>query len=359
MKPADDLLNELETLFSDVAVPEPTVNLEDPASSSLEKPPRPKVTPQEALQTPVSPAPATQDSPVEKVEEKLAQELWTDLAEQRQSDQSAQSQALEQQVAALQRRAIHLEASTAVSQAAVSVLDPQELMQTTVNVIRDRFHLYHVSLFLLDETGEWAMVRASTGKAGQQTVAPRMGHRLAVGGENMVGWVCAHRQARIALDVDADAGSPIRAGVAQDSDDPLLPDTRSQMVLPLHTGDRLLGALDVQSTEEAAFDDEDVRTIQGMADTVAIALENAHLFAETRRSMRRQHLAARITDRLQHTTSVADILAKTVQDLGETFDLSEATICLGTETELQAQGNGRNRKSSLNRRPNVAFQDTE
>lgn len=250
---------------------------------------------------------------------------------------AAQQDVLSQQVAErthllqeanyqLQKRAIHLEASAEISRATASILDPQELMQSTVDLIRTRFNYYHVTLFLLDETSEWAVAQASTGKVGQQMVDPRTRHRLAVGGQSMVGWVCAHNRSRVALDVGADAVH---------FDHPLLPHTRSEIVLPLRVGERLLGALDAQSTEEAAFDDDDLRTLQGMADMVAVALDNARLFAETRRSVRQQQLVTRITERLQQATSLTDILSLTAADLGETFDLDQATVCLGTAAEFQ------------------------
>jgi putative methionine-R-sulfoxide reductase with GAF domain/HAMP domain-containing protein len=226
-----------------------------------------------------------------------------------------------------QKRAIHLETSAEISRAAASILDPQELMQTTADLIRDRFNVYHASLFVLDETGEWAVVRASTGAVGRQMVAQP--HRLRVGHESMVGWVCAQRQARIALDVGTDAVH---------FDNPLLPHTRSEMVLPLLVGDRLLGALDVQSSDEAAFDDDDVRSLQGMADLIAVALENAGLFAATRRSAQHQRFIAQYTNRLQRATSVADVLTYTLEELGETFDLAQATVCLSTEADLETGG---------------------
>jgi len=219
-----------------------------------------------------------------------------------------------------QKRAIHLETSAEISRAAASILDPEELMQATVDLIRDRFNVYHTSLFLLDEQGEWAVVRASTGAVGQQMVAQP--HKLRVGGDSMVGWVCAHRQPRVALDVGADAIH---------FDNPLLPYTRSEMVLPLVVGERILGALDVQSSEENAFDDDDVRSLQGLADLIAVALENAGLFAATRRSVQHQRFIAEYTDRLQRATSVADVLTVTLEELGENFDLAQATVCLGKE----------------------------
>jgi GAF domain-containing protein len=239
---------------------------------------------------------------------------------------------------------MHLEASTAVSQAAVSILDPQKLMQTTVDLIRERFKYYHVSFFLLDEAGEWAVVRASTGEIGRKMVAKP--HRLLVGGESMVGWVCQHRKPRIALDVGADAVH---------FDNPLLPHTRSEITLPLRVGDRLLGALDVQSVEENAFGNDDLRALQGMADLVAITLENARLFATTRKGTRHQRIVASISERVQQAVGVDETLALSLQELGETFDLARATICLGTKVELQAFDAGSS--DVLDREPSP--QDTE
>ncbi len=258
----------------------------------------------------------------------MAQQLRSTIAGLEEKVQE-RTQALQQANFQFQKRAIQLEASSQVSRAAASILDPHELMQTTVDLIRDRFGFYHVSIFLLDEAKKWAVVRASTGEVGRQMVAKP--HRLAVGGESMVGWVCATRQPRTALDVGADAVH---------FDNPLLPYTRSEMALPLRIGDQLLGALDVQSTQEAAFDNDDVRTLQGMADLVAVALENARLFTETRQSMRRQHLLTQVTERSQHSARISEVLAVTISDLGRAFDLEQATICLGTERELISVGNG-------------------
>jgi GAF domain-containing protein len=228
-------------------------------------------------------------------------------------------------------RTIHLEASAEINRAAASILDPQELMQSTAELIRERFDFYHVSFFLIDETGAWAVVVASTGEVGQLMVAQP--HRLQVGGESMVGWVCAHGQPRIAFNVGSDAlhfGSP------------LLPDTRSEMVVPLLVGNQLLGSLDVQSNREAAFGEDDVRTLQGITDMIAITLHNARLFTETQTGARHQQFITRVTDQMQRANSIADIMTLTLEGLGETFDLAQATVCLGTEEDLRTgSGNGK------------------
>ncbi len=209
---------------------------------------------------------------------------------------------------ATQRRAIQLEASAEVGRAITSIFDIDELLQQTIALISDRFGFYHVGIFLIDKTGQWAILREATGEAGAQMKSE--GHRLAVGDTSMVGWTAAHRQPRIALDVGEDA---VRFA------HPLLPYTRSEMTLPLMVGDRLLGVLNVQSTEEAAFDQDDVRTLQGMADQVAIAIQNAQRMADegallevTSPVYRTSRLLTTATTR----TEVADAIIASVRETG-------------------------------------------
>ncbi|HHS96492.1 MAG TPA: GAF domain-containing protein [Chloroflexi bacterium] len=173
------------------------------------------------------------------------------------------------------RRAAQLETAAEVSGAASSILDLEELLPRTVELIRQRFDLYYVGIFLLDETGRWAVLRAGTGEAGQKML--EQGHRLEVGGRSMIGWCTAHGEARIALDVGAEA---VRF------DNPLLPETRSEMALPLISRGRVIGAMTIQSDKPAAFTEEDITALQTMADQLATAIENARLFAETQRSLK-------------------------------------------------------------------------
>ncbi|MGD8967549.1 MAG: GAF domain-containing protein [Anaerolineae bacterium] len=181
---------------------------------------------------------------------------------------------LEQRVAErtsdLEERSAYLEASAQVARAASSILDANELIQEVVNLVRDRFGLYYVGLFLIDEMGEWAELRAGTGEAGQQMLA--QGHKLRVAGESMIGQCVARAEARIALDVGKEA---VRF------DNPLLPKTRSEAALPLQSRGRVFGAMTVQSSQPAAFDEDAITVWQTMAEQVAVALDNAYLFAET------------------------------------------------------------------------------
>jgi signal transduction histidine kinase/ActR/RegA family two-component response regulator len=171
-------------------------------------------------------------------------------------------------------RAVQLETAAQVSRATTSILDTGQLLNETVNLIRNRFGLYHVGIFLLDEASEYAMLQAGTGEAGQEML--KQGHKLKVGGTSMIGWCTAHGKARIALDVGKEA---VRF------DNPLLPRTRSEMALPLTSRGRVIGAMTIQSDQSAAFSEEDIAALQTMADQLANAIENTQLFQETKSNL--------------------------------------------------------------------------
>ena len=186
----------------------------------------------------------------------------------------------------LRRRADQLETSAEIAHAATSLLDPDLVVTQVVEMIRERFDFYYVGLYLTDDVGRHAVLRQGTGEAGR--VMKERGHRLEIGTTSLVGGACAHKQARIALDVGQDA---VRFA------NPLLPDTRSEMALPLRVGERVVGALDVQSIQKAAFDENDIAVLQGMADQIATGLENARLFQETQRALKERDLSNKLLAR--------------------------------------------------------------
>jgi DNA-binding LacI/PurR family transcriptional regulator/GAF domain-containing protein len=233
------------------------------------------------------------------------------------------SRALQEANYALQRRAIQIEASAEVGRASTSIFDIDELLKQTATLISDRFGFYHVGIFLMDAAGEWAILQEATGEVGAQMKA--QGHRLAVGDTSMVGWTAAHREARIALDVGEEA---VRFA------HPLLPHTRSEMTLPLVVGDQLLGVLNVQSTEEAAFDQEDVRTLQGMANQVAIAIQNARRMADEGALLEATSPLYRTSRLLTTATTRTEVADAIVASVGETG----ADGCIVVEFEFSPAG---------------------
>jgi len=175
---------------------------------------------------------------------------------------------VEERTQSLQERSAYLESSAEVSRTLASILDKDELIRSSVEIIRERFDFYYVGLFLVDENNEWAVLQAGTGDAGQQMLANQ--HRLKIG-EGMIGWSIANAQSRIALDIGEDA---VRF------ENPLLPETRSEGALPLRSRGRVLGAVTIQSNQSAAFNQDIINTLQTMTDQIAITLDNADLLAQ-------------------------------------------------------------------------------
>jgi GAF domain-containing protein/HAMP domain-containing protein len=201
----------------------------------------------------------------------------------------------------LQRRAIQLESIALVGHAVISILNLDDLLLEVVNLICARFDFYHAGIFLIDESGNWAVLRQATGEVGQRMLARQ--HRLEVGGQSIVGWAAAQRQARVALDVGADAVH---------FKNPDLPPTHSEMALPLIVGDRLLGVLDVQSTEEAAFDEDDVAILSLMADQVAVAIDNALKFSQESAILEATSPLYHVSRSIVLATSLEDVLQSIV-----------------------------------------------
>jgi GAF domain-containing protein/HAMP domain-containing protein len=179
---------------------------------------------------------------------------------------------LEQQV--IERTKL-LAATNEVSRVASSSLDPDELLAKVIHLFPEQFNYYYAAIYLLDSSGKWAELKEATGDAGH--VLKQNRYRIEVTGRNMVGTAIREKSARIAQ---------IASEERQRFDNPLLPYTRSEIALPLIVGDRVLGALNVQSTKEADFGPQVIETMQNMAGQVAIALENARLFQEAQHNIR-------------------------------------------------------------------------
>ncbi|NPA27223.1 MAG: GAF domain-containing protein [Chloroflexi bacterium] len=172
------------------------------------------------------------------------------------------------------RRAQQLELASQIARDISSTLNLQELLERTVNLIRERFGYYHAAIFLLDERGEYAEIRAATGEIGQLMV--RSGHRLAVGSPSVVGQTAALGEPVVVNDTHQSATH---------RPNPLLPETRAEIGLPLKIGNRVIGVLDVQSRHAYAFRPDDVRALQLLADQLAVAVENARAYELSRRAL--------------------------------------------------------------------------
>jgi GAF domain-containing protein len=236
-----------------------------------------------------------------------------------------------------QRRATSLAAAAAVARDATAILDVDRLLEQTVQLISEQFGFYHAGVFLLDERDEYAILQAASSEGGRHML--KQGHKLRIGGGGIVGHVAQTGEPRIALDVGEDSiQDQDETAQGWDRSAPLahtdLPNTRSEMALPLKVQDRVIGVLDVQSTTEAAFSDDHVAVLQTLADQLATAIANARLFEQVQRRARRERLIREITARVRSTVDVESILQTTVQELGKALGTSYGVVRLGTEAEL-------------------------
>ncbi|HMQ50795.1 MAG TPA: ATP-binding protein [Anaerolineae bacterium] len=222
------------------------------------------------------------------------------------------------------RRADLLAAAAEVSHAITQLTDLDALLLKTVDIICEAYGFYYAGIFLLDEAGEWAILRAGRGEPGRIMMANK--HKLMVGSNSMIGFCTARNTARIASAVDReDIWYP----------DPLLPATRSEMALPLSLRGRVIGALSVHSREAAAFSDEDIASLQAMANQLAIAIDNARQqreLAETQAELLRaktyQAIATATGDAIHWIGNKADPIHDSVERLRT--DL-QVLICLAAD----------------------------
>ncbi|MBE0528352.1 MAG: GAF domain-containing protein, partial [Thermoleophilia bacterium] len=173
-----------------------------------------------------------------------------------------------------------IEAAAEVGKAATSIFDIEDLLDNVVKLISERFGFYQAGIFFIDDNNEFAVLQAASSDGGKRMLARQ--HKLQVGAEGMVGYVTSQGQARIALDVGEDAVF---------FNTPELPQTRSEMTLPLFYGGRIFGALDVQSTESNAFVEEDISALTVLADQVSMAINNARLISDLQSSLETERQA--------------------------------------------------------------------
>jgi GAF domain-containing protein len=181
---------------------------------------------------------------------------------------------VETRTAELKTRASQLEAVSSVARAIASVQDLDTLLPAITKLVSEQFGFYHVGIFLLDAPRQNAVLRAANSQGGLRMLSRQ--HSLPLDAHSIVGYSTQRGEPRIALDVGADSIY---------FNNPELPKTRSEMAVPLRVAGEVIGAVDVQSTETNAFSEEDIGVLSTLADQIAIAIENARLFGETKKAL--------------------------------------------------------------------------
>jgi len=182
----------------------------------------------------------------------------------------------------IEQRAQQFESISKVARTISSTRDLDALLPEITTSISKQFGFYHVGIFLLDPRNEYAVLSAANSDGGKRMLANN--HKLKVGEVGIVGYVTGAGKPRVALDTGADAAF---------FNNPFLPDTRSEIALPLLIGQVVIGALDVQSTQQNAFGQEDVTILSTLADQVSVAIQNARQYEENRKALAESESLAR------------------------------------------------------------------
>jgi PAS domain S-box-containing protein len=170
------------------------------------------------------------------------------------------------------KRAQQMETVAKLSTTASTVLDPDKLLQAVVDLTKERFGLYHVHIYLADEAWQMLLLAAGAGEVGRKMVAD--GWNIPVDHQSsIVASAARNRKSVIANDVYRDKDSLFLSNR-------LLPDTRSEMAVPMIVAEKVLGVFDVQSDVAGHFTEEDINIYTTLATQVGIALQNARLYVE-------------------------------------------------------------------------------
>jgi GAF domain-containing protein len=185
-------------------------------------------------------------------------------------------QKVEERTSDLVDKSLRLQASAQIAHDAAEYQDIQVLIKQTVDLISNGFGFYHTGIFLLDETGEHAVLMAASSEGGSKMLA--RGQQLEVGIQGIVGAAANQNRARIVMDVSVDSDFYVN---------PDLPLTRSEAAIPLTARGKVLGVLDIQSTEVSAFHQDDVEMLQTLADQIGLAIQNARLISESKDALQK------------------------------------------------------------------------
>ncbi len=205
-----------------------------------------------------------------------------------------------------EQRAEQLSAAVRLANLTTAILEREELLRISVDFFKEQFDLYYVGIFLLDEVGQWAELRAGTGEAGEQLL--HMGFRLEVGGTSLVGQCVEQRETRVLMDVTKEAGY---------FRNPLLPDTRSEVALPLISRGQVIGAMSIQSDRRYAFTGDVISTLELMANQLANVIESLNLYERSQNTLAETTALYRIVQRVSDARTASEVLRVAVEGIAQ------------------------------------------
>ncbi len=226
----------------------------------------------------------------------------------------------------VEERTRALTASTEVSRSLSTILDPDELVSEVVTQIQTAFNYYHVQVYIFDDRKENLVMAGGSGEAGRVMLARE--HAIPAG-KGLVGQSAA-------------MNAPVLIPDVTQSEDwlpsPLLPDTQAEVVVPIASGENVFGVLDVQHDIRDGLSTEDVDLLQAIANQIAVALQNARLYASTQAQAQQEAVVNAIGQQIQQATTMEHVLQIAAQELGRSLDVERVTV----QIHREQPENGRN-----------------
>jgi len=225
---------------------------------------------------------------------------------------------LEQRV---EERTRALEISTDVSRRLSTILDVQQLTVEVVEQIKLAFNYYHAHIYLYDEAREYLNMAGGTGAVGEQLLT--QGHKI-LSGQGLVGRAAASNSIILVPDVSQESGW---------LPNPLLPETKAEIAVPIRLGGQVLGVLDVQNNIVNSLKTHDADLLQSIANQVAIAFQNARLYAQSQQQAERSAFINQISQKIQNANTIERVLQVAAQELNQILGSQRTTVQISVRPE--------------------------